>query len=85
MKTVLGQDKTKLRPQEPPYTSCMDMDFSWSRREVCETIRLWRLGVPYHHIAERINRDPDEVFILLIDLGRRKKIKKRPGGVFGCA
>jgi len=84
MKTKLGQDKAKLRPQDELIIACDDMDLSWYPAEQAEVIRLWQRGCPLEDIAKKVQRkDMDEVTVFIIHLARKRKIKPRPGGVFG--
>jgi len=73
----------KYRPREQLYIACADMDFSWYRDEVKQFRQWWREGVSLDEMAERLNRDVDEVAILVIDQKRKRKIKNRPGGLWG--
>lgn len=73
----------KLRPQERLYVACMDMDFSWTDVEVQRVTAWWRNGLPLPEMADRLDRDCDEVAILVMDLRRRGRIEKRDGGVWG--
>jgi len=77
-------DLKKCRPRERLYIACLDMDFSWFPAEVEKIINAWQVGKPIWEIAEELNRCPDEVAILFIDLARKGKIKSRPRGVYGC-
>lgn len=76
-------DRLKLRPKEELYIACEDLDLSFFKREVMETIRMWHEGWHIADIAATLKRDPDEVAILLIDLARQERIGPRRGGVFG--
>lgn len=51
--------------------------------QVDKIIELWQARVYLGDIAETVKMDPDDVAIIIIDLGRGDKIEKRPGAVFG--
>lgn len=79
------RDKAKLSPPEPLHIALEDMDFTWYADEVGQVARWWAEGLPLEAMAARLGREMDEVGILLIDLGRRGKIRERDGGVYGSA
>lgn len=54
-------------------------DFAWSQSDVREVIHLWDIGTPVHRIAAKLDRDPDELAVLIIDLARREIIDGRRG------
>lgn len=76
-------DVQKIRPQEELYIACEDMDFSWTESEIRQVIQNWKKGVHLAVTAKNMNRDADEVAILIMDLIRQKRIKPRKGGAFG--
>ncbi len=83
MKVALGQDKYKLRPQERLYTALLNLDFTWTRAELRDVMRLWNSGAHIGEIAEVVGRDGDEVALLIMDLVRNDRLKPREGGVYG--
>ena len=76
-------DSRKRRPREELYIALSELDFSWYPGEVGQVAQLWRKGLPVADIAERMERDIDEVAILIMDLARRGVIGRRKNGVFG--
>ena len=62
------------------YIACEDLEFGWSQEDVEQVIEWWNEGVSYDEMARRLDRDGDEVAILLIDLVRKGRIQKRRGG-----
>ena len=62
-----------------------DLNFTWTDKTIEKVIELWNGGVHLKHISECIKRDGDEVFLLLIHLARKGKIKMRKGYVWGAA
>lgn len=77
------RDAHKRFPPEQLYTVLSELDFTWYHDEVERVIRWWRNGTALGEMSEKLNRDPDEVAILLMDLARAKRIKERQGGVYG--
>ena len=76
-------DKAKLRPVDELHIALQDLDFSWYPVQVQEAKKLWKEGWGVDEIAQKVGREGDEVFLLLLDLGRKGRIKPREGGVFG--
>jgi len=60
-----------------------DLDFSWFKHEISKVKELWALGEHIADIAKAVNRDQDEVALLIMHLARNRKIRKRQKGVFG--
>ena len=77
-------DKTKRCPKAELYIACDDLDFSWYHWEIEAVTEWWNGGLCITEIAEMLDRDCDEVAILLIDLARKEKIQPREGGIWGC-
>ena len=52
-----------------------EFEFGWEPEQVNEVLRLWADGVKNaQSIGQIINRDPDEVAVLIIHLARKRKI-----------
>lgn len=81
---VLRMDRWKLRPSERLYFALEDLDISFTPAEVQRVIWMWEHGQSFLEIAEALRPGEDgqyEVFALLMDLARKGKIEKRPGGI----
>ena len=76
-------DIKKWRPQEELYIALSELDFSWYHAEVERVRKLWAYGLHIAEIAERLGRDVDEVAVLIMDLARKNKIRRRKNGVLG--
>ena len=74
---------TKLRPPVPLHIALADLDFSWYPHEVLKVRKMWQTGAYIEDIAKAVNRDCDEVAILLIDLARHGKIQRRRLSIYG--
>lgn len=57
------------------YIACEEMDFTWTKEKLQEFSKLWKKGLGLMEIAEHLDRDPDEVAMLIMDHGRLNKIK----------
>jgi len=64
------------------YIACEDMDFTWDERQVYAVAEMYRKGATVYEIAADpgIDRDPDEVAILIMDLARQDVIKPKDFG-----
>ena len=76
-------DKCKLRPPEPLYTAGNELDWTWYAREVAQVIEAYNTGASGVEIAAQLKRREIEIFVLLDDLLRYKRIRKRKGGWWG--
>jgi len=76
-------DIKKWRPQEELYIALSELDFSWYPGEVEKIKKLWAYGLHIAKIAEMLERDIDEVAVLIMDLARKNKIRRRKNGVLG--
>ena len=76
-------DIKKWRPQEQLYIALSELDFSWYPGEVERVKKLWAYGLHIADIAERLERDIDEVAVLIMDLARKNKIRRRKNGILG--
>ena len=76
-------DSRKRQPREELYIALSELDFSWYQNEVEQVAQMWRDGIHIADIAERMERDIDEVAILIMDLARRGVIGRRKNGAMG--
>lgn len=58
------------------YIACEDMDFTWRQEELRRFEKMWIQSMPIEEIATELNRDVDEVAVLVIDFGRQGKIQE---------
>ncbi|MFE8697948.1 hypothetical protein ACFYKT_16525 [Cytobacillus sp. FJAT-53684] len=61
---------------------CEEMNFVWDEPELIYITEMWSEGADVRLIANRFDRDPDEVLFALIHLARQDKITRRKGGLF---
>lgn len=73
----------------PPelYIALADLEFGWDKQILPQVKEWWEDGMSGGEIAKRLERDEDEVAVLIMSLARessnRIRIKSRPGGWFG--
>lgn len=60
-----------------------DVDFAWEREDINKVTKMWNGGIYVPDIAKNINRPTEEVFLLLMHLGRQGRIKQRKGYFWG--
>ena len=80
--------RTELRyqaPREPLYHVGQEWNFTWYVTEVDKVIRLYADGYHISLIARRLDREPRDVFLLLLDLAEQGRIKRMPGWIWGTA
>lgn len=73
----------KTRPKKPLYLMLEDLDFSWYEEEVDQVKEMWNDGSHIEKISDKVNREVDEVALLIIDLHRNKEVDIRDNGVYG--
>ncbi|MCS1351176.1 helix-turn-helix domain-containing protein [Mechercharimyces sp. CAU 1602] len=66
------------------YVALEDLDFVWDEAEVPQVVEMWRDGQSLHDIAKTLDRDPDEVTLLVMDLARQGRISRRKRGARGA-
>lgn len=60
-----------------------DLDFLWPEDTVEKVKNMWEMNIGIKGITKVINREEDEVFLLLLHLARNKEIKKRDSYIWG--
>ena len=78
-------DCLEYRPKARLYIALGDLDFSWYSWEVEKVRELWTQGKSITRIGKIMDRDPDEVTLLVMSLARERKISRRPGGAIGIS
>jgi hypothetical protein len=62
---------------------CEGLDFWWDEPELNVIVKMWKGGLSINQMADRFERDPDEVLLAIIHLAREDLIMTRTGGGFG--
>lgn len=70
-------------PRKQRYIACETLNFVWDQPVIDQVKAMWRDGVSLEDIAAELQRDPDEVAILIIDQRRMNKIRLRTMGLWG--
>jgi len=73
----------KLRPDKKLHIALSDLDFSFTKHEIKKVIKMWNKGYNLRVISDELDREGDEIMLLLLDLARSKKIKKRENNIRG--
>lgn len=60
-----------------------DLNFTWEEKVIDDVIVMWEKGFPLQDIAEKIERNNEETFLLLMHLSLKNKIKGRKRGIWG--
>jgi len=75
---------TEMKNRLQVYVALEDVNFIWCERtEIPVVEKMWTEGAPIWEIAERVERDVDEVALLIMDRVRKGFLRPRPGGAFG--
>jgi len=72
----------KVDPTDRLYIALDSYDFSFFPSEIAQVRALWKTGCAVPTIAKEINREVEEVFVLLLDQVLKFKIKAREGGIW---
>ena len=67
--------RTDQKNMDNDYIALAKLDFSWKKKDVKKIIKYVERGATIETIAGIYKREPDEVFLLFLDLARRGKIK----------
>lgn len=60
-----------------------ELDFEWKDEDVTSVQAMWKKGLGLVEISQNIKHRPEEVFLLLMDLNLKGKIKNRRGFIWG--
>ena len=83
MATSVQIDKRYVQPTEPLHIVGHNWQLQWYQSEIERVIKLWNAGYSLPVIARRLESEPLFIFLLLVDLAERNKIKRRPGFIWG--
>lgn len=77
------QDYKMREPQEEIYIALEGIDLSWLVGDLEQVRKWWAEGLTINEMADRLERNPDDVLVLIIDLASLGKIKLRKNGLLG--
>lgn len=60
-----------------------DIEFAWKTKDIETIKKMWERNCSLKQMIKKINRNGDEIFLLLIHLSRQGEIKKRKGFIWG--
>jgi len=63
-----------------PFADDRDLNWDWPPAQLKAAVRMWTAGVGIYAMANSLQRDPDEVTLLLMSLRRQDIINNRPSG-----
>ncbi|AOM08850.1 MULTISPECIES: hypothetical protein [Bacillus] len=63
------------------YIALEELDMFWDEDDVWRVQEAWNNNESVFAIGQRIERDPDEVALLLMDLAKKGRIEKRVIGL----
>lgn len=60
-----------------------DLDFLWSKETIEKVKIMWEMNIGLKGISKVVDREEDEVFLLLLHLARNREIKRRDSYIWG--
>lgn len=81
---------TELAKQQPnldvihrnaSYIALNELRFDWLERDIEAFEHMWRSGYTVKFIAQKLQREPEEIVILAMDRARKGKIEPRVMGL----
>ena len=73
----------KAIPKDKIHIPLIDLDFRFQPEEVERVEEMWKEGYDIRVISKELNREGDEIMVLLLDLARKDRIVKRENSVWG--
>lgn len=58
-----------------------DLNFEWSLVQMRQVVDYWYDGKSIYDMAELLNREPDEIILLIVDFARGRVLPPRPYGL----
>ncbi|MBG9938524.1 MULTISPECIES: helix-turn-helix domain containing protein [Bacillus] len=80
--TMAAQNRKYMKSERRKlYIALEELDMFWDEDDVWRVQEAWNNNESVFAIGQRIERDPDEVALLLMDLARKGRIEKRVIGL----
>lgn len=80
--TILAQQRKYMKNERRNlYIALEELDMLWDEDEVVQVKEAWNNNESVFAIGEKMQRDPDEVALLIMDLARKGSIGKRALGL----
>ena len=75
--TILAQQRKYMKNERRNlYIALEELDMLWDEDEVVQVKEAWNNNESVFAIGEKMQRDPDEVALLIMDLARKGAIEK---------
>lgn len=78
---ALQQRKYLKNERRNLYIALEELDMLWDEDDVLRVKNAWKNNESVFAIGEKLQRDPDEVALLIMDLARKGAIGKRTLGL----
>lgn len=78
---ALQQRKYLKNERRNLYIALEELDMLWDEEDVLRVKNAWKNNESVFAIGEKLQRDPDEVAVLIMDLARKGTIEKRALGL----
>ncbi|HEF1857340.1 MULTISPECIES: helix-turn-helix domain-containing protein [Bacillus cereus group] len=80
--TISAQQRKYMKNERRNlYIALEELDMLWDEDEVAQVKEAWNNNESVFAIGEKMQRDPDEVALLIMDLARKGAIGKRALGL----
>ncbi|PGC86129.1 helix-turn-helix domain containing protein [Bacillus toyonensis] len=80
--TISAQQRKYMKNERRNlYIALEELDMLWDEDEVVQVKEAWNNNESVFAIGEKMQRDPDEVVLLIMDLARKGAIGKRGLGL----
>ncbi|MDA2637952.1 helix-turn-helix domain-containing protein [Bacillus cereus] len=80
--TISAQQRKYMKNERRNlYIALEELDMLWDEDEVAQVKEAWNNNESVFAIGEKMQRDPDEVALLIMDLARKGVIGKRALGL----
>ncbi|MEB8992582.1 helix-turn-helix domain-containing protein [Bacillus cereus] len=78
---ALQQRKYMRHKRRNLYIALEELDMFWDEDDILRVKNAWKNNESVFAIGEKLQRDPDEVTLLIMDLARKGAIGKRALGL----
>ncbi|MEN1938947.1 helix-turn-helix domain-containing protein [Paenibacillus sp. 102] len=80
--TIAAQQRKYMKnSRRNLYVALEELDMLWDEDDILLVREAWKNNESVFTIGEKLQRDPDEVALLIMDLARKNVIRKRPIGL----
>ncbi|MCI0767382.1 helix-turn-helix domain-containing protein [Bacillus sp. TL12] len=80
--TIAAQQRKYMKnSRRNLYVALEELDMLWDEDDILLVREAWKNNESVFAIGEKLQRDPDEVALLIMDLARKNVIRKRPMGL----